>query len=169
MIATTRCEVQPLGCARIRGMPNTDDLNDDLYIERSTDLDLDVEELWTLVSTAEGWRSWLVDEVDITIEPDASGTATTDELERTVHIESVVDGRSIGFSWWKGGDRSSESYVQLDIVELPDGRSQLHVAERVVAPPIASMQASMSCSNAARWDIAVMALWLLTLPSLVMA
>ena len=152
-----------------QGMPDSEDL----FIERSTDLDLDVDELWTLVSTAEGWRSWLVDEADITIEPDASGTATTDELERTVHIDSVVDGRSIGFSWWEGGDRSSASYVQLDVIELPHGRSQLHVGERLLAPPTASIQASshssMSCSMAARWDIAVMGLWLLTLPSFVMA
>jgi hypothetical protein len=150
-------------------MPNCDDL----FIERSTDLDLDVDELWTLVSTAEGWRSWLVDDTDITIEPDASGTAITDELERAVHIESVVEGRSIAFSWWDRGDRSSASYVQLDVVELPEGRSQLHVAERLLDAPSASMRSSMqsstSCSMAVRWDIAVMALWLLTVPSLVMA
>jgi uncharacterized protein YndB with AHSA1/START domain len=144
--------------------------SEDLYIERTTDLDLDVDELWTLVSTAEGWRSWLVDEADITIRPDASGTATADEVERTVHIESVVEGHSIGFSWWDRGDRSTQSYVQLDIVDLPDGRSQLHVAERVVgATPTAPIRSSMSCSVAARWEIAVMALWLLTVPSLVMA
>ncbi len=150
-------------------MPNSEDL----YIERSTDLDLAVDELWTLVSTAEGWRSWLVDEADITIRPDASGTATTDEVERAVHIDSVVDGRSIGFSWWDRGDRSSASYVQLDIVELPEGRSQLHVAERIVVPPAATVQlsirSSMSCSVAARWDVAMMALWLMTVQSLVMA
>jgi hypothetical protein len=151
-------------------MPEPEELSEELCIERSTDLDLDMDELWTLVSTAEGWCSWLVDDADITIRPDASGTAIADEVERAVRIESVVEGRSVGFSWWDRGDGSSVSYVQLEVVELPGGRSRLNVAERLLAAaPTASARASMSCSVAVRWDIAVLALWLLSVPSLVMA
>jgi hypothetical protein len=147
------------------GMPQT---NNHL-IERSTDLDLDVGELWTLVSTAEGWSSWLVDGADVTIAPDASGTATVDEVERAVRIESVVEGRQVCFSWWDRGDRSSVSYVQLDVVELPDGRSQLNVSERLPgATATASMAATSMAATAAKWDVALVSLWLLAL-SLVMA
>lgn len=140
--------------------------SDDLSIERSTDLEIAVHELWTLVSTADGWRSWLVDDVDLTIAPEGTGTATIDDVERSVRIESLVEGRTIGFSWWDRDDRTSTSYVQLDIVELPDGRSRLNVVERFLGT---TPTASMSCSIAVKWDVTLLSLWLLALPSLVMA
>ena len=138
----------------------------DLSIERSTDLDLDVDELWTLVSTAEGWSSWLVDDANITIAPDATGTATNDGVERSVRIESVTAGRGIGLVWWDRDDPSTASYVQLEIVELPGGRSHLDITERLLGT---TPMASKSCSLASRWDVALISLWLLALPSLVMA
>ena len=62
---------------------------DDLSIERTTDLDLDVSELWALISTADGWSAWLVDEADLTIATDETGTATYDGVERSVQIDAV--------------------------------------------------------------------------------
>ncbi len=137
---------------------------DDLSIERSTDLDLDVVALWTLLSTADGWCSWLVDQAEITIAPDATGTTTTDSVERSVRIESVATGRGIGFSWWDRDDPSTASYVQLEIVELPHGRSHLDITERFVGATTAT-----SCSVASKWDVALVSLWMLALPLLVMA
>ncbi len=147
-----------------------------LSIERSVDLDLDVDELWELVSTSDGWSAWLVDSADITLAPDAIGTATDDGVERSVRIESVIAGRGIGLVWWDRDDPSTASYVQFDIVELPDGRSHLDVTERflgttAMTASMASMDSMMSLprSVASRWDVALIALWLLALPSLVMA
>ena len=140
---------------------------DDLSIERSTDLDLDAEALWTLLSTADGWSSWLVDHAEITVAPDATGTATTDGIERAVRIESVVTGQGIGFAWWDRDDPSSASYVQLDIVELPDGRSHLDITERFVGGATATT--ARMCSVASRWDVALVSLWMLALPLLVTA
>ena len=45
-------------------------------IERSTDLDMDVDELWQLISTAEGWREWLVDEADIDVSAGSEGSTS---------------------------------------------------------------------------------------------
>src|SRR6476619_4424034 len=73
-------EVQPPGCGMLMGMPHSDDLK----IERITDLDLSADELWSLISTAEGWRSWLVDEAQLDVEPHAQGTATEDGVVRDV-------------------------------------------------------------------------------------
>lgn len=140
---------------------------DDLSIERSTDLDIDVEALWTLLSTADGWCSWLVDHAEITIAPDAIGTATTDGVERSVRIESVVTGRGIGFSWWDRDDPSTASNVQLEIVELPHGRSHLDITERFVGATTATT--ATTCSVASKWDVALVSLWTLALPLLVMA
>ena len=44
-------------------------------IERTTDLDMDVDRLWSLISTPDGWKSWLVDDADLVIAPAAGGTA----------------------------------------------------------------------------------------------
>jgi uncharacterized protein YndB with AHSA1/START domain len=141
---------------------------DDLLIERTTELDLSPDELWSLISTAEGWSSWLVDDVDLAIEPDGEGTATEDGVVRDVRIDSVLDGRGINFSWWDRDDPSSSSYVQLQIVELPGGRSQLHIAEQFVG---ASMMpsATMSAEATLSWDLRMVSLWLLALHSTVMA
>jgi uncharacterized protein YndB with AHSA1/START domain len=139
---------------------------DDLSIERITDLDVSAEELWSLISTAEGWSSWLVDEARLTVEPDAEGTATEDGTVREVRIDTVVDGQAINFSWWDQGAPSTASYVQLQIVELPDGRSQLHIAEQLIG---ASATATMSAEATVSWEIRMVSLWLLALHSTVMA
>jgi hypothetical protein len=147
-------------------MTQPDDLHDDLVVERNADLDLDAEALWGLISTSEGWSSWLVDEADVTIAPEADGTTTDDGVERSVHIDSVIEGSGIRFSWWERGDPSSVSQVQLDIVELPAGRSRLHISERLIG---STTTAAMSCSVAPTWEVRLVSLWLLALPWLVMA
>ena len=138
---------------------------EDLSIERTTDLDLSADELWSLISTAEGWSRWLVDEARIAVEPDAEGTATEDGVVREVRIDSVVDGRGIHFSWWDRDDPASGSFVQLEIVEMPDGRSQLHIAEQFVGASTATMSAEATLA----WDVRMVSLWLLALHSTVMA
>jgi uncharacterized protein YndB with AHSA1/START domain len=142
---------------------------DDVSIERSTDLDLDVEALWALLSTADGWSSWLVDHAEIAIEPDAIGTAVTDGVERSVRIESVVVGHGIGFTWWDRRDPSTASYVQLDLVELPHGRSHLDITERFIGTSASTVASTMSATMSAKWDVALVSLWVLALPLLVMA
>src|SRR5258705_13070418 len=109
----------------MRGMSQPDDLAIPV-IERTTDLDMDVERLWSLISTPDGWKSWLVDDADLEISPAANGTATNDGLLRAVRIDSVDAGRTVGFSWWDRDDPSSASYVQLDVVAPPEGGAQLH-------------------------------------------
>jgi uncharacterized protein YndB with AHSA1/START domain len=141
-------------------------LQDDPTIERTTDLDMNVDELWALIASAEGWTSWLVDEAEVDIAPDAVGSAVEDGLVRQVRIESVTEGRGIAFSWWNLDDPSSASYVQLDIVELPDGHSQLHISEQFRG---SSATARMSSGAAVSWDVRLVTLWLLIVQSAVMA
>jgi uncharacterized protein YndB with AHSA1/START domain len=139
---------------------------DDLAIERSTDLDMDVERLWSLISTPDGWKSWLVDEVDVAITPAANGTAINEGIERTVRVDTVISGRTVGFSWWDRDDPSSASYVQLDVVELPGGGAQLHITERFVG---ATASATMSCMAGVSWEVRIISLWLMAMQSSVMA
>ena len=139
---------------------------DDHAIERTTDLDLDVDELWALISTKEGWSSWLVDDADVVVAPDAIGTTVDDGVVRDVRIDTVDDRREISFSWWDRDDPASASYVQLAIVELPDHRSQLNITEQFIG---STSTRALSCSAAVSWDVKLVSLWLLALHSTVMA
>ena len=148
-------------------MPQRDDLNPaDLTIERTTQLDLDVDELWTLISTSQGWSSWLVDGTDLDVTPGSDGVALQDGTPRSVHIETVDEGRSVAFSWWDRDDPSSASFVRLDIVELPSGGSQLRISERFLG---ATDSAATSCSSELAWEVRFVSLWLLALHSTVLA
>jgi hypothetical protein len=141
---------------------------EDLSIERTTELDLDVDELWALISTADGWSSWLVDETELVVATGATGTAVDDGVVRDVRIDTITDRSGIGFSWWDRDDPASGSFVHLRIVELPNGRSQLNITEQFVGTS-AAMSASMSTSSAVSWDVRLVSLWLLALHSIVMA
>jgi hypothetical protein len=141
---------------------------EDLSIERITELDLDVDELWALISTAEGWSSWLVDDADVFVAPGATGTAVEDGVVRDVRIDTIDDRSGISFSWWDRDDPASGSFVQLAIVELPNGRSQLNITERFVGMS-AAMSTSMPASIAVAWDVRLVSLWLLALHCTVMA
>ena len=136
----------------------------DVSIERQADLEIGIDALWALISTAEGWRSWLVDDAAIAVSPNERGTAIDGGVARAVRIDAVIEGRSVTFSWWNRGDESSRSVVQLDIVELAEGRSRLHVSERLVG---ASGTAAVT---ATAWEVRLVSLWvLLAQQSLTMA
>jgi hypothetical protein len=126
-------------------------MSDELHIERDTELDLDVAGAWNLVATADGWSMWLVDDAVVDVTPDGEGIVVDGDTERVVHIDEVVTGSRVGFTWWDRDDPSSVSYVQLDVVELPDGRSRLHTSERFVG--------SLTVMSAIHWDVRMIALW----------
>src|SRR3954451_2047379 len=87
-------------------------------VVRSTDLDMDVDELWRLISTADGWRGWLVDDADIDVSPGSSRSASDAGVRRDVRIDHVNERRNVDFVWWERDEPSSKSYVHLLIVEL---------------------------------------------------
>ncbi|MEP7046155.1 MAG: hypothetical protein ABI949_05725 [Ilumatobacteraceae bacterium] len=145
---------------------------EDPTIERTTDLDIDVDALWELISTAQGWNAWLVDNADVAIERGGSGTATNDGVQRDVRIETITDRCSVDFAWWDHDDPTSASYVQLGIVELPGGRSRLHVTERFAGASRrarAAIDTAIDTSIGVTWDVRFVSLWMLALHCTVMA
>jgi len=130
--------------------------SDDLTIERHTDLDMGIADLWALIATAPGWSSWLVDDADVSVAAGALGMVLHDGVERSVRIDTVTDGRRVEFSWWDRDDPETGSRVTLEIVELPDNRSHLHVTEQ-----FAGAQASTATSRSIAWDIRLVSLWLM--------
>ena len=87
-----------------------------------------------------------------------TGTAIDDGVERSVRIDTVDEGRA---SASRGGIATTQrrrSYVQLDIVELPDDRSQLHITERFVGASTAAARAVLVLDLVGRQaDLAVVA------------
>ncbi|MFT3851140.1 MAG: hypothetical protein QM733_00105 [Ilumatobacteraceae bacterium] len=121
---------------------------DDLVVERTVELDVDHEQLWALIATPEGWRDWLVDEAQLV---DGAGIVVDGGVARHVRVDDVVEGRSVGFTWWEDDDPASISHVRLTIGD--DGA--LHVAERLLAEP-RTAEAKLA------WEVRVCSLWACT-------
>src|SRR4029079_16409687 len=94
-------KVQPFSCVRIMGMTQQRERETGPTVVRSTDLDMGVDELWRLVSTAEGWTGWLVDDADIDVAVGASGSASDRGIRRDIRIDHVNEGQRVDFVWWE--------------------------------------------------------------------
>ena len=120
---------------------------DELVVERTVDVDLDRDELWALIATADGWRDWLVDEAQLV---DGAGVVVDGGVTRHVRVGEVVDGQSVSFTWWEDGDPDSLSHVRLTI----DG-DRLHIAEQLATAP-------RTQAAAVAWEVRVCSLWACT-------
>jgi uncharacterized protein YndB with AHSA1/START domain len=101
-------------------------------LDRLVEVDIDRQELWQLVSTPDGWSQWLVDHADVDVVAGAEGQVVDDDVTRSVRIDSVDDGRRIGFTWWRHDDPQSGSHVELLIESPPAGPLLLRVTEHQV-------------------------------------
>jgi len=132
-------------------------------VERTTDLDMNVDELWALIGTAEGWCTWFVDDADIDVSAGSKGSATDAGVNRDVRIDRVDERRAVEFVWWERDDPSSRSYVQLEITALPAGGTRLNVTEQLVG------SAPSASSVDTWWQVRFVSLWMLALHSTVLA
>ena len=82
---------------------------DELMVERTVHLDVDRERLWALIATPEGWRDWLVDDALLV---DGAGVVVERGVARQVRVDDIVDGRSVGFTWWEDDDPATVSHVR---------------------------------------------------------
>ena len=115
-------------------------------IEREIEIDLSTEELWELISTAEGWRSWLVDDVDIDVRVGAAGIAIDDDVRRAIAVEHVGDSE-VRFVWCD--EEGEVSRVTLSIDDSDDG-SRLRISEQWLAP---TRCADCPLRAERRWDL----------------
>ncbi len=149
----------------------------DSGVRRELDLDVGADELWNLISTAEGWRQWLVDDIDVAVTPGQRGTATDDGRSRQVAIDTVTPGERITFTWWDQDDAGAASVVEIGIGSVANGRRRLSITERPLTSPAphAAMGAVMtnemvaSCDLASgvgvrviRWEVRAVSIWALT-------
>ena len=125
-------------------------MDEPLTVHRDVDLDLPADELWRLISTAAGWREWMVDGADLAIVAGAEGVLTDDGVQRMVRVDEVVDGRSVTFHWCEPGRGDDLSAVRLQLVERPEGGVRLRITEEWLAPHAC---AECPLRAAARWDL----------------
>ena len=121
---------------------------DELIVERTVHLDVDRERLWALIATPEGWRDWLVDEALLV---DGAGVVVDPGVAPQVPVDDIVDGRSVGFTWWEDDDPVTVSHVRLTIGD--DGA--LRIAERLLAAP-------RTAEARVAWEVRVCSLWACT-------
>ena len=115
-------------------------------IEREIEIDLSTEELWDLISTADGWRTWLVDDIDTDVRVGAAGVAIDDDVRRAIAVEHVGGGE-VRFLWCDDQGDVSRVTIAID-----DGgsRPRLRISEQWLAPT-----ACADCPLRAeqRWDL----------------
>jgi uncharacterized protein YndB with AHSA1/START domain len=83
-------------------------------IRREITLEQNADEVWELISTADGLERWLADEVEL--EPIAGGTVRTRTGERDVRtgtVEHVDPGRSLTFVWRGAADAPTRVTIAI--------------------------------------------------------
>lgn len=123
-------------------------------VSRTIDTDLAPDELWALVADGDAWRTWMVDESDVTVAPGGEGRVVDDGVERRVRIDRLDDGRDgdgarIGFTWWPDDRPDLVSAVELVVLPAATG-SRLRVTE--------TFTAAMATARPLAWDVRLMLL-----------
>ena len=128
-------------------------MRDDQTIDRSLDLDVPVEEAAALVTTGDGWRTWLVDEVELAVGPDGAeaGRVVDDGVERAVRIEERTE-RSVRFTWWEAGDDAGASEVVIRVHPSGTG-SRVEIGERRLSANAAATATVAGAAGLARWQM----------------
>jgi uncharacterized protein YndB with AHSA1/START domain len=98
-------------------------------LERSVELDLDVDELWRLVSEPEELATWFAPEAQLEVVPGGAGRFVDDDgVARRAVVDAVEIGERLRFRWWSE-DGGEASVVTMAIAATPTG-SRLTVVEQ---------------------------------------
>jgi uncharacterized protein YndB with AHSA1/START domain len=120
-------------------------------ITRHVHLATSVDEAWQLISTADGWRNWLVDEIDGRVAAGGTARVVDGDVVRRLAVHRA-DAGIVSFSWWEDGDAHTMSRVEMSVVAIDDG-CEIRIVEHGVAD-VAGAEA-----RAAAWEVRVLSLW----------
>ena len=143
--------------------------SDALAIRRQIDLDAELDEVWALISSPDGWSSWMVDGAEFTgtpsatrdtagtpdadeygFEPGETGTVIDDGRRRHVLIDEIVESSRVTFTWWSDDEGDAPSQVTISIGRGDDDRRRLQIVER---PIQVAPQARVALPAGLRWDV----------------
>jgi uncharacterized protein YndB with AHSA1/START domain len=119
-------------------------------IHRHLELDVDLDELWQLVTDPDELATWLGDEVELEPVPGGAGRVVDDDVERHVRVDHVVEGERIEWTWWPGDDPDAASRVEIVVSPRPGG-SRLDVIETLETTRSRAVTPTASCPS--RWDV----------------
>jgi uncharacterized protein YndB with AHSA1/START domain len=139
-----------------------------LLIRRSEEIDLDIDAVWELISTADGWSAWLVDDAHLEIAPGRGGVVRDDGRERLVRVDTMSERHRVAFTWWDGDEPGSASHVQLEVVQVDTQRSRIEITERFVGTARAAAAPTARVAGR-RWETKLLMLCLLAMPALTRA
>jgi uncharacterized protein YndB with AHSA1/START domain len=105
-------------------------------VERTERYPVLAEELWEALTDPALLEEWFgalpgESDADIDIRPGGTMRFGAGEHARTAVIDEVDPGRRLTFNW-SDGDDAPGSRVEIDVVELDDGESELRVREALV-------------------------------------
>jgi uncharacterized protein YndB with AHSA1/START domain len=143
----------------------------DATVHREIELDVDLGEMWQLVSSADELATWLADRVDLDVRPGACGVIVDDGVAHRVEVDEVIDGERVSWRWWRDDeDGSCGSRVELVIAPGPTG-SRLVVTETRLAPAVASAVRTPGRTSlrTSRWELRAAMLHLVAVAAFVAA
>jgi uncharacterized protein YndB with AHSA1/START domain len=110
-------------------------------VERTVEIDLPVEELWSMISDAEELATWMADEVELEITTGATGTITDDDVTYEVEVDEVAPGERVVWRWRPVDAPADEGASRVELVVEPgrDG-GRLTIIETRPALPVAALQ-----------------------------
>jgi uncharacterized protein YndB with AHSA1/START domain len=111
-----------------------EDAMDEQRVERTTDLPLEQEEAWRVVTEPDELEQWLAPEVEIDLVEGGRVVVRERDAERHGTVVEVDPPRRWVFTWEDGGDR--ESTVEISLEPAREGtrvRVVEHAAERELA------------------------------------
>lgn len=103
--------------------------------ERTIELPVDPDDVWTALVDDELLSDWLGD--DVHLDPRLGGPVEVQEGDerRVGVVEHVEPGRRLGLRWWRPDDPDGTSEVDFVLVPTPSG-TRLTVVERRAVPAV---------------------------------
>jgi uncharacterized protein YndB with AHSA1/START domain len=126
-------------------------------VRRTVGLDVDRDEAWGLVGTADGLARWLGSQVEL--DPSEGGALRVVEHDGTVRtgvVRHVDHGRRLSFDWTDADGRTST--VDLTVDDDGPGGSRVTVVEAASAGAGGRLCARLDVGAPAGWDARTFAL-----------
>jgi uncharacterized protein YndB with AHSA1/START domain len=108
----------------------------DVQVERSIEIDVPSDEVWTALTEDEALSDWFEADVSLDVVPGGDGRFEQPDGEvRHALVEQVDPGRRLSFRWWTEGDDDGPiSSVTFELTEVEAG-TRLVVTERALLLP----------------------------------
>jgi uncharacterized protein YndB with AHSA1/START domain len=126
-------------------------------VVRSVVLAADRETVWRAISSDDGLAGWLAETATVDLRPGGEGViGFAGGHRRTLRVDTVEAGETIGFRWAPAALPDAETHVELRLEDAEDGGTRLTVIESGFAE--ATARAGRMAVSAWAWEAALAAL-----------